>query len=128
MRWCGVILLLVALLRAQDPAPLVVSCPRVDSAVRLDGALSEPAWKACEPLGVDLLDHIHPGYREKWSGPDDLSGRVRALIVGQDLYLGIEVTDDVRMHETGRSWWAGDSVEVFFDTDRQTDEGDSAYS
>ncbi|MHC4223737.1 MAG: sugar-binding protein, partial [Planctomycetota bacterium] len=106
----------------------MVSCPRIESAVRLDGSLAESAWKAAEPRGVDLLDHIHPNYREKWTGPDDLSGRVRAVIVGEDLYLGIEVTDDVRMHETGRSWWAGDSVEIFFDTDRQTDRGDSVYS
>ena len=110
VRVSGVIVLLVSAVSAGE--------------FRIDGKLDEAAWRGAFSARVSAVDHIHPNYRAKWSGERDLSFRVRARIHGTDLYVGLEVTDDVRMHVAGREFWAGDSIELFLDTDLQSDEPD----
>jgi len=130
VRRLGVILLLAAAAAAQPSTGPLVRCATVRGAAppRIDGELNEEVWGAAPAQVIDGRDHIHPGYREAWSGPDDLSGRVRALLVDEHLYLAFEIRDDVTLHARGRAWWAGDSIEVFFDTDRQSEEDDTRFS
>jgi hypothetical protein len=131
VRRLGVILLLAGVAAAQPAARPVVQCETVRGAAppRVDGDLSEEIWrKALPAMVIDGEDHIHPRYREAWSGPEDLSGQVRALLVAEHLYLALEISDDATLHARGRAWWAGDSIEVFFDTDRQSKEDDTRFS
>jgi len=124
----GVILLLIwvpALAQTSDP---VVRCPRVPTPPRIDGRADDSAWEGVEPHTIDSREQIHPNYRELWGGPDDLSARVRAVRTRTDLYLLFEVRDDVLMHEPGKAFWVGDSIELFLDTDRETDPEDARYS
>jgi DNA-binding NtrC family response regulator/HAMP domain-containing protein len=116
------LLLLVAAVLAAGNEP-VLECPRVDHPPRVDGRLDEPEWARAAPLGIERRDQLHPDYSAAWTGPGDASALVRALRTATDLYLGFEVRDDVLLHEPGRPWWVGDSIEVFFDTDLVT-EGD----
>ncbi|MHC4959654.1 MAG: sigma 54-interacting transcriptional regulator [Planctomycetota bacterium] len=125
MRVFGGILLLAAAVFARDP---VVVCASVDEPLRIDGSLSEEAWKRARAVTIDGLERIHPKYRETWTGSEDLSARLRALIDGRDLVLGIEITDDRRLHVAGRAWWAGDSIEVFLDTDLTSEEPGNTYT
>ncbi|MGQ0613544.1 MAG: sigma 54-interacting transcriptional regulator [Planctomycetaceae bacterium] len=103
-------------------------CRRTATAPRIDGRLDEADWAQASALSVGTKAHLHPAYAADWSGPADLSATVRALITGLDLYLGIDVTDDVHLHESGRPWWVGDSVELFFDTSLEPGDDDSQYS
>jgi DNA-binding NtrC family response regulator/HAMP domain-containing protein len=126
----GVILLLAAAAAAQPKTGPVVRCVTVRDAAppRIDGELNEKIWDAAPPQVIDGRDHIHPSYREAWSGPEDLSGRVRALLFKEHLYLGFEIRDDTTLHARGRAWWAGDSIELFLDTDRQSEEDDTRFT
>ena len=100
----------------ENPGP-VLDCPRAHSALSVDGKLDEAAWEDARSGVLNRREQLDPNYREAWTGPADLSARVRALRRGGHLYLGFEVRDDHLMHEPGRPWWTGDSIEVFFDTD-----------
>ena len=128
MRLLGVFLLLLAPAWGEGGRNPVVPCPRVAQPPVLDGMLDDESWSAVRPLTVDRRDHIHPNYREGWTGPADLSAEVRTLVAGDALYLGLEIRDDTTRHESGRAWWSGDSIEVFLDTRRQGDEDDTRYS
>ncbi|MHC4550519.1 MAG: sigma 54-interacting transcriptional regulator [Planctomycetota bacterium] len=121
----GVFLLLCGAALAGDPA---VPCPQLGRPPRIDGNLAEPAWQAAGVSTIDAGAHIHPNYRAGWTGPEDLSARLQVGIVAENLYLGLEVRDETTRHESGRSWWAGDSVEIFFDTDRQSEEDNRRYT
>ncbi len=94
----------------------------------MDGSLGEEAWSQSPASLLQEARQIHPNYLAEWRGPRDLSARVRVLLVGADLYLGIEVTDDVLLHESGKAWWVGDSIEVFLDTDRTSPDDPKGYS
>jgi len=119
--------ILLAAVGAAARAEPDLPAPRTERAPRVDGRLTEDVWEQAEAHAFGSREHIHEGYREQWSGPADLSGRVRALLSGHALYLAFEVRDDALMHEVGRQWWNGDSIEVFFDTDR-TDDGGEGFS
>ena len=47
----------------------------------------------------------------------DLSGSFRALYDAANLYLLVEVTDDVLVNDSGAGWYHDDTVEVFVDGD-----------
>ncbi len=103
-------------------------CQRAPSAPRVDGRLDEADWGNAPALRIGSKAHLHPAYSAEWSGPEDLSATVRALLTDRDLYLGIDVTDDIHLHESGRPWWVGDSVELFFNTSLEPGDDDSQYS
>ncbi len=114
----GLLLLIVTgPVPAEEHARPVLDCPRVPSAPVVDGTLDESAWGGARPGELNKREQLDPNYREAWSGPADLSASVRAVRHGAHLYLGFEVRDDHLLHEPGRAWWTGDSIEIFFDTD-----------
>jgi len=125
----GLLLLFaVGPVRAEEHPGPVLDCPRAPSAPVVDGKLDDAAWEDARAGVLTRREQLDPNYREAWTGPADLSARVRALRRGGHLYLGFEVRDDHLMHEPGRSWWTGDSIEVFFDTDlRQPAPDGSGY-
>lgn len=111
-----------------DTPRQILPCPTVQVAPRVDGRADDGAWQGLTGLTVDQLEHLHPNYREKWTGPDDLSATLRAVCTKTDLFLLIEVRDDVCMHEAGRPFWVGDSIELFLDTDLESDPDEKRYS
>ena len=50
----------------------MLTAARANAAPRADGRLDEPAWSLATPLECAAVEHIHPSYREAWSGPDEL--------------------------------------------------------
>ncbi len=51
------------------------------------------------------------------SSTADLSGTWKALWDNTNLYVFIEITDDIKMNDSGTSWWEDDAVEIFIDAD-----------
>jgi DNA-binding NtrC family response regulator/HAMP domain-containing protein len=124
----GRVLLLLAIpALAQDPVT-VIGCPRTEVPPIVDGSPADPIWRESPPHRIGGINHVHPEYRQGWTGDDDLSADVRVAVSGEDLYLLFEVQDDTVLHEPNRSWWCGDSIELFLDTDRQSEEDDRSYS
>ena len=123
----GILLLLLVPSWAQEQT-VWTARPLSGSVPRIDGSGTDEAWQGIEPGVLATREQIHPNYREQWSGPADLSARVRAAYTRSDLYLLIEVEDDTIIHEAGRAFWVGDSIELFLDSDRVADPDEKHYS
>lgn len=86
----------------------------VDPPLVVDGELSD--WGNV-PNPFDLMgrENVSDG-ASRWSGPDDLSGRMRLAWRDAGLFIAAEVTDD-RISQTlsGRGLWKGDHVSVLMD-------------
>ncbi|HEX5137318.1 MAG TPA: sugar-binding protein, partial [Planctomycetota bacterium] len=119
------ILTLPALAGPNDP---VIDCPATVSAPRVDGNPQDPAWRDVPPRPMSGVDHVHPRFRDNWTGDDDLSATFRVVRCGEDLYLLFEVRDDHTVHEASRSWWVGDSIEVFLRTDLASGDAGESYT
>jgi hypothetical protein len=53
----------------------------------------------------------------RWGGPDDLSATFFLAYDARALYVAGRVKDDVPVHRNNSTWWLGDSIELFLDTD-----------
>ncbi|MGB0383320.1 MAG: sugar-binding protein [Ardenticatenaceae bacterium] len=78
--------------------------------ITVDGQLSE--W--ANVRGIDINNYVSPS--QNYTGPQDLSGNVRAAWDDQYLYLAAEVTDDNIVQESqGDQLHNGDGIELFWD-------------
>ncbi|MDH7568063.1 MAG: hypothetical protein QHJ73_00580 [Armatimonadota bacterium] len=83
-------------LRKEILSPPEVRVPRLGTAPPLDGNLDAwPKEAADIPVagGEFLAGHLY--FPNSWSGPGDLSARLRLGHYGERLYLGIDIRDDV---------------------------------
>jgi len=72
----------------------------------IEAVLQDVAWTEISAAG-------HATYgRSRWTGPDDLSFRYRVAVHGGDLYLHVEVTDDLLV-SVGGAPLASDHVELW---------------
>ena len=111
-------------LRKDILAPEQIVAPRVSSAPPMNGQLD--GWpKGAADLkaegGQYLAGHLY--FPNSWSGPDDMSARVRLCNDGEKLYVGIEVRDSVvaqyddNRNRAERSFKRADSCQVWLSTD-----------
>lgn len=88
--------------------------------ITIDGDLSD--WEGYPCTTVDQVEQIGYGDPAQWSGPTDLSGHVCYAWDGANLYLGLNINDDIIVQRfRGSSLWKGDHVELWFDTQLQLD-------
>ncbi len=86
----------------------------------INGDLSE--WKDLPCIEVNTMDQVSYGEASAWGGPDDLSGRICYGWDDNNIYIGLDITDDVIVQNyTGGNLWKGDHVELWFDTQLQLD-------
>jgi hypothetical protein len=97
-----------------------LQAPKVSAAPPMKGDLD--AWpKEAFDLRADTADYIagHIFFPNSWTGPDDLSVRLRLAHDGENLYLGVEVRDSVieptdnvtvSTSKSGYCQWRGASV------------------
>ncbi len=104
--------------------PPVLTAPRVDSAPQLAGDLDSWPEDASDLLadgGEYLAGHLY--FPNSWSGPEDLSARLRLAHDGTTLYVGVEVRDaDVVRYEDSWNRWnrtfsRSDSFQIRLSTD-----------
>jgi len=90
--------------------------------IRADGRLDEAAWAKARVLAIDKADQYFPlgGLNPTpWAGPADCSAKVRMLWDDKNLYLGLEITDDIlHQHCRGEAMWQQDGVQLLIDPGR----------
>jgi hypothetical protein len=77
----------------------------------IDGTIGE-AWKTAPQYQLENVIYTPP------TSSNDLSASYRAMWDHDNLYLLVEVTDDILRHDSPPDqWWKSDSVEVYIDGD-----------
>ena len=85
-----------------------VSVPRLTTPPVIDGYADE-AWNniAAKNISKEIIPSI--------SGPADLSGTYKTLWDFSNLYILVNITDDVKINDSGNEYYKDDGVELFFD-------------
>ncbi|MEZ4726735.1 MAG: endo-1,4-beta-xylanase [Caldilineaceae bacterium] len=92
-----------------QPRPLTIDY--TSSAPTIDG-MPDAVWA---DVPAQAITHDLDGDRPAAA---DLAGAFRALHDGANLYVFVEVTDDVRRTDSGDQWWEDDAVELYLDGDQ----------
>jgi hypothetical protein len=97
--------------------------PHADTPPVIDGDLSE--WHNITPT-ASIEQAANVGFVEKpesaWAGPADLSTQAWLRWDEKNLYLALDVTDDMLVQRlSGEGIWQGDHVELWLDTQLQAD-------
>jgi hypothetical protein len=110
------------------PDPVVEPTPQTGSDIEvsmlpvapvIDGVLDE--WGSVSSSQSTFIVYQVNG----WDGSDDLTAVWRLAWDANNLYVGVEVTDDVHVQtQSGNQLFRGDSVDMQFDTNRAGDFGD----
>lgn len=105
---------------ATPPAPVgSVEAMQVTAPPVIDGSLTD--WPGSPITSSQFRVHN----ADSWDGSDDLQARWQLAWDGNNLYVGVEVTDDVHVQtQSGNQIYRGDSVDIQFDTNRLGDFGD----
>ena len=108
-----------ALAPAESPqSGSAVEAVRLAAAPVIDGSLAEwstvPAWSS-----------THLVYQTAgWDGSDDLQATWRLAWDAANLYIGVEVIDDIHVQtQSGNQIFRGDSIDMQLDTNREGDFG-----
>ncbi len=85
-----------------------------DPPIVVDGDLQD--WgQVPNAIREDRLEQVIFG-KNKWTGPNDLSGTVHIAWRRDMLFIGAEVTDDVLQQTMrGKDIWRGDHIELYID-------------
>jgi len=91
--------------------------PKAKKAIRVDGSLDDWASIPSLPFHTYVNACMTPGFNNKalmkWRGPDDLSASFRTAWDDKNLYVAIEVIDDVHFNcNRGLAIWDGDAVQL----------------
>ena len=105
--------------RRREDIPQLVALP-VTGLLSIDGDLADWSAASCNKLGA--ADQITYGEAANWQGEHDLSAVACFLWDQDNLYLSVDVTDDVLEQQfSGVDLWHGDHVELWVDTQLQLD-------
>ncbi|MGN0875939.1 MAG: sugar-binding protein [Kiritimatiellia bacterium] len=104
---------------------------RATGTVTLDGKGDEPFWKNApvERIGLSADEALRYGKNAPaWKGSDDLSATWKAAWDDTNLYLLVEVTDDVyHAPISGSNLWNQDGLQFLFDPMRTSAEKTGKY-
>jgi hypothetical protein len=93
-----------------------VDAIRVERSIQIDGSLAD--W----PEEETVTSAFRVYSAEGWDGTADLTAVWHLVWDPDNLYFGIEITDDIHVQtQTGNQIFRGDSVDIQFDTDRAAD-------
>jgi len=105
---------------------------RARSPVAIDGVLEPGEWSAAIPVHVAAnKPGGPPGVVPAWIAPPDnqadSSFTIRAMYDRSNLYVAVEVADDVLVNDSS-TVWLNDDVEILIDGDRQPGDFDAAFA
>ncbi|WFB36172.1 cellulase family glycosylhydrolase [Kiritimatiellota bacterium B12222] len=98
-----------------------VPAKKVKDGLSLDGKLTEAEWNKgpFAALNEERQYKWWPKYDQTWTGPEDLSAEMRFLWDEDYFYVGLKVTDDVRIAEgSDNKLWAMDGLQFLIDPAR----------
>lgn len=97
--------------------------PRASGEIALDGRLDEKDWSRSRVLHLrEARQMRYLGHDETWTGPDDLSGKLRFLWDDRCLYVAMEVADDALVQaKQDDLLWAQDGLQFLVDPCRASD-------
>ena len=107
---------------AETPADHTITAYPTTSSPVVDGQISQGEYGDATPIEVDFLNPRDlPGVM-LWSniGPaskEDMSFKVYAVYTSTNLYIAVDVTDDVIVDDSPGEPWKDDNVEIFLDGD-----------
>jgi hypothetical protein len=97
-------------LRRRDDVKVDFVCGRTDKAVTLDGTLDE--WSKADIVAIPFKN---ASGRFAPSSPEALSAQFRFMYDASNLYVAVEVKDDVLLPSSNAAQlWEGDCVELYF--------------
>jgi hypothetical protein len=104
--------------------------PKARATVTLDGELSEADWQRA-PVQLIADERQYQALRKDagtWTGPQDLSAKVRFLWDAQYLYVGADVVDDVYCNpQANDALWSQDGLQFLVDPARGSTEKKGKY-
>ncbi|PTY01956.1 hypothetical protein DB346_10930 [Verrucomicrobia bacterium LW23] len=112
------------LLVVERPVAGFVGVPKASGPIALDAKLSEDAWQKAPVQTLTTADEffairVKPGESPRWTGPDDLSAKIRYIWDEQYLYVGVELKDDIfGKLLTGSKMWMQDGLQFLVDPAR----------
>ncbi|MEX0774546.1 MAG: sugar-binding protein [Phycisphaeraceae bacterium] len=109
-----------------------LSVPRATQPVQIDGQLDEKAWANAPVANLnEARQWFAFGKLESpsdWTGPGDLSGKLRFLWDDQYLYVAVEVTDDIFAgKQVDSAIWNQDGLQFLIDPVRHSSEKPGKY-
>lgn len=90
---------------AAQPYSPAVDIKRTDQDITIDGAFNETSWKISNELR----------YQKTITEPADNAAKFGIIWDNQNLYIGLDVTDDVIVSDNS-DIWNSDSVDIFIDS------------
>ncbi len=103
--------------------------PRAKAAIAVDGNLKEADWQRSPVLQIaEARQFSGFGETRVWRGAKDLGAELRLLWDDQNLYLAVQVADDVfRNEKQDGDIWAGDGIQFLVDPCRESPEKIGKY-
>ncbi len=106
------------------------SAVRATGPIAIDGKGDEPFWVSApaEDIGLDASESFRFGNAAGWKNRDDLSATWKAAWDEENLYLLVEVADDVyRVPLCDGMLWNQDGMQFLFDPARTSNEKNGKY-
>jgi hypothetical protein len=102
---------------------------RTATPVVIDGDLKEDVWSKAEVQRIDMADQVFRfGKGAEWKGASDLSAVWRSAWDAENLYLAVDVVDDVhRVQFADGGIWNQDGLQFLFDPARTETEKAGKY-
>jgi len=108
----------------ENRATSFLRAEKVSTPIIIDGVLDPDEWSGAQEIVLDRADQTRSGasatqQMQNWGGPDDLSAKIYLKWDDDNLYMAVEVKDDIHSQtRTGGNTWMGDSVQFTFDQGR----------
>ncbi|HBC85653.1 MAG TPA: hypothetical protein DCZ94_01735 [Lentisphaeria bacterium] len=103
---------------------------KAKSEIVIDGNLDKPDWKGATSYAIEEERQVFVVYPEKykWTGPENLSGKMKLLWDEKYLYVAVEVTDDKFVNpKQDDQMWNQDGLQFLFDPYRKEEEKKGRY-
>ena len=102
------------LLKAHEREAEEYVIARLEGTIKIDGRLNE--WGNVNGIAVDRTTQVTKG-KDKWSGPEDLSGLIKVVLDNDNLYLSADITQRIfdGNQEIGSDSWKNDCIELFLE-------------
>lgn len=116
------------------PVSAFYGVPKAKKTLTLDGKLDEEAWKFAPIRRIDKRNQMWIFVTKnqpvnEWNGPDDLSADIRFLWDDQNLYVSLDVTDDIAgsITRSDAELWLLDGLQFLIDPMRSNKQKSGKY-